>query len=153
MRPEQKVSHQCQAYISAEMQAFIAEQVLCFLCTVDQHGQCPVNRWGGVADFLVTSPPSDASPGGTIFLPDYAGNGAFEAIGNIPETGQASLVIPNYAAQLALCISGTALKVELDELPAQLMQRCLVLPVVCGRRLQKSSPGDTMEICEPLHKT
>ena len=114
-----------QSYLSEEMRAFIAEQILCFLCTVDQHGQYAVNHRGGAAGFLVTLPPNNAAPGGTIFLPDYAGNGAFEAVGNILETGQAALVIPNYAAQLALCVSGTARIVELDELPTELAQSCI----------------------------
>lgn len=114
-----------QSYLSKEMGAFIAEQVLCFLCTVDQHGQCAVNHRGGAAGFMAVLPPDDASPGGTILLPDYAGNGAFEAIGNILETGQAAFVIPNYAAQLALCVSGTARILELDELSTELAQSCI----------------------------
>lgn len=57
-------------------------------------------------------------------LPDYAGNGAFEAIGNILETGRVALIVPNYAAQLALCISGWARIVELEELSSELLGRC-----------------------------
>jgi hypothetical protein len=48
------------------------------------------------------------SPGGTILLPDFVGNRAFEAIGIILETGQAALVAPDYAAQLALCFCRTS---------------------------------------------
>jgi uncharacterized protein len=126
-----------QSYLSEEMQAFIAEQVLCFLCTIDQHGQCAVNHRGGASGFLLALPPDNASPGGTILLPDYAGNGAFEAIGNILETGQAALVIPNYAAQLALCISGTARIVELDELSTDLAQSCIGAERVVALSVQR----------------
>jgi uncharacterized protein len=113
-----------QASLSEAMRAFIAQQMLCFLCTVGQDGQCAINHRGGAPGFLLSVPPDATVPGGIVYLPDYAGNGAFEAIGNIFETGQAALVIPNYAAQLALCISGPARVMELDELPADLMGRC-----------------------------
>ncbi len=110
--------------LTAAMQAFIREQVLCFLCTMNQEGQYAVNHRGGTPGFLLPLPPDEAAPGGTVVLPDYAGNGAFEAIGNILETGQAALVIPNYAAQLAVCLSGSARIVELGELAPELVQRC-----------------------------
>lgn len=113
-----------QNYLSEPMRAFIAQQLLCFLCTVDCYGQCAVNHRGGAPGFLVTLPPNTYSPGGTILLPDFAGNGAFEALGNILETGQAAIVVPDYAAQLALCISGLARVLELRELPAKLAQSC-----------------------------
>ncbi len=103
--------------LSEVVNTFIAQQVLCFLCTVDHHGQCAVNHRGGAACFLVTLPPDKTSPGGTILLPDYAGNGAFEAVGNILETGRTALVIPNYPSQVALSVSGSARVLELDELP------------------------------------
>lgn len=106
--------------VTEEVRAFLAEQVLCFLCTVDQMGQCAVNHRNGSPGFLATLPPDASSPGGTLFLPDYAGNGAFEAIGNIFETGQAVLVVPNYAAQLALCLSGSTQVLEMEEVPSQL---------------------------------
>jgi len=111
-------------HLSVEVQAFIEQQVLCFLCTRGEDGQCAINHRGGVPKFLVTLPPTPESPGGRILLPDYAGNGAFEAIGNILETGQAALVIPNYAAQLAILVSGTAQIAELEELPLALAQHC-----------------------------
>jgi hypothetical protein len=57
-------------------------------------------------------------------LPDYAGNGAFEAIGNIFETKQAAVVIPNYAAQMALCLAGSAGVIEVGDLPMELALRC-----------------------------
>jgi hypothetical protein len=113
-----------QQCLSTEIQAFIEQQVLCFLCTRGKDGQCAINHRGGVPKFLVTQPPTPELPGGRILLPDYAGNGAFEAIGNILETGQAALVIPNYAAQLAILVSGTAQVVELEELPREVGQRC-----------------------------
>ncbi|GAC1365748.1 MAG: hypothetical protein NVS2B12_34750 [Ktedonobacteraceae bacterium] len=113
-----------QEHLTEEMRAFLAQQVLCFLCTVSKDGQCAVNHRGGAPGFLLTLPPTAAAPGGMVFLPDYAGNGAFEAFGNILETGLATVLVPHYAAQLALCIIGTARVYELGELPAWLVQKC-----------------------------
>jgi uncharacterized protein len=103
---------------------FIAQQLLCFLCTVDRDGQPAVNHRGGAAGFLLTLPPDVTSPGGIILLPDYAGNGAFEAIGNIFETGKAALLIPNYIAQIAVCATGSAYVLEPGELAPTLMAIC-----------------------------
>lgn len=114
-----------QYILSREVSAFINQQVLCFLCTVDADGQCAVNHRGGAPGFLVTLPPEKYSPGGTILVPDYTGNGAFEAIGNILETGLATLLIPNYVAQLAVQVSGTARILEMGELSPAVAQRCI----------------------------
>ncbi|MBV9690316.1 MAG: pyridoxamine 5'-phosphate oxidase family protein [Ktedonobacteraceae bacterium] len=111
--------------LSEPVCAFIAEQLLCFLCTVGRDGQPAINHRGGAAGFLVTLPPDTIAPGGTILLPDYSGNGAFEAIGNIFETRQAALVIPNYSAQLAVCVSGMARILELGDLSPQVAQSCV----------------------------
>jgi hypothetical protein len=113
-----------QRVLSEEHCRFLSQQVLCFLCTVNQEGQCAVNHRGGAPGFLVHFPHSKATPGGAIFLPDYTGNGAFEAIGNILETKQAALIVPNYVDQVALCISGAACIVEPVDLPVAVAQRC-----------------------------
>ena len=113
-----------QESLSKDIRAFLVQQVLCFLCTVSQDGQYAVNHRGGAPGFLLTLPPNAASPGGTVLLPDYAGNGAFEALGNILETGMASLLVPHYAAQLAVCIAGTARICEMAELAPWLVQKC-----------------------------
>lgn len=122
-RPEQLLNCH-QTGLSETVCDFISQQVLCFLCTVDQEGQCAVNHRGGAPGFLVTLPPDKSSPGGIVLLPDYAGNGAFEAIGNILETGRATLVIPNYAAQLAICVSGPAYILEPEDLAPELVGKC-----------------------------
>jgi hypothetical protein len=111
--------------LSETVCAFISQQALCFLCTVDREGQCAVNHRGGAPGFLVPLPPDKSSPGGIVLLPDYAGNGAFEAIGNILETGRATLVIPNYAAQLAVCVAGPAHILEPEDLAPDLARKCV----------------------------
>src|SRR5579875_51712 len=120
----QRLLNARQDYLSEEVRFFLSKQVLCFLCTAGQNGQCTVNHRGGAPGFLVTFPPDRLSPGGMVILPDYAGNGAFEALGNILETGLATLVVPNYAAQMAVCIAGTAGIFDFEELPQWLAQKC-----------------------------
>lgn len=110
--------------LTPEVRSFLARQVLCYVCTIDQHGQPAVNHRGGAAGFLVTMEPDRLTPGGVVLLPDYAGNGAFEAIGNILETGKAALLVPGYAEQVALCVGGEAVILEPGHLPAFLRDRC-----------------------------
>ncbi len=114
-----------QKALSEDHCRFLSQQALCFLCTVNREGRCAVNHRGGAPGFLVPFPPRTATPGGEILLPDFAGNGAFEAIGNIVETGQAAIVVPNYAAQVALCVSGAAHVVEPKDVQETVAQRCV----------------------------
>jgi len=109
---------------SEELCRFLFQQVLCFLCTVNRDGRCAVNHRGGRRGFLVPYPPGKGAPAGIVLLPDYAGNGAFEAIGNIFETQQASLIVPDYTAQLAVCLSGAACVVEPKDLRQEVAERC-----------------------------
>jgi uncharacterized protein len=104
--------------------AFLGRQVLCYLCTMDRYGQCAANHRGGAAGFLVTLEPDRLTPGGVVLLPDYAGNGAFEALGNILETGKATLLVPGYAEQVALCVAGDAVALEPAQLPVFLREKC-----------------------------
>lgn len=110
--------------LTADVCAFLGRQVLVYLCTVDRHGQYAVNHRGGAPGFLVTLEPDRLTPGGVVLLPDYAGNGAFEALGNILETGKAALLVPGYAEQLALCITGAAEILEPGQLPGFLRAQC-----------------------------
>ncbi len=122
--PRDEVVKGPHCWLTKPLRAFLASQVLCYLCTVDQHGYCAVNHRGGAAGFLVPLPPSREAPGGTLIIPDYAGNGAFEAIGNILETGKAAVVVPDFLAQVALCLAGAARVSELWELPDEVARRC-----------------------------
>ncbi|MBV9230665.1 MAG: pyridoxamine 5'-phosphate oxidase family protein [Chloroflexi bacterium] len=121
-RLEELVQHR---QITETLRVFLAQQVLCFLCTVNQSGYCAVNHRGGKRGFLVALPAHKTAVGGEVLLPDYEGNGAFEAIGNILETERAAIVVPDYSAQLALCLSGLARVVEIEELSTEL-QRCCI---------------------------
>jgi hypothetical protein len=113
-----------QRCLTEETMAFIKQQVLCFLCTVNQEGHCAVNHRGGKPGFLLPFLPAATAPGGFVLLPDYAGNGAFEAIGNILEKRQAALLIPSYTAQVALCLTGLADVISVSSLPAELVRQC-----------------------------
>jgi len=115
---------QGQDRLTAEACAFLERQVLCYLCTIDRYGQCAVNHRGGAAGFLVTLEPDRLTPGGVVLLPDYAGNGAFEALGNILETCKATLLVPGYAEQIALCVAGDAVVLEPTQLPVFLRKKC-----------------------------
>lgn len=126
-----------QDVLTEEMCVFIRQQVLSFLCTVDADGQCAVNHRGGAPGFLVTLPPDAFSPGGTILLPDYTGNGAFEATGNILETGIATLIIPDYVAQLAVRVSGSARILEMSELSPAVIQCCVGAERVLALSVQR----------------
>ncbi len=110
--------------LSEAVRAFITGQALCYLCTVNWQGHCAVNHRGGAPGFLVTLPPGDEAPGGRVFLPDYAGNGAFEAVGNILETGNAAILIPDFSAHIALCLSGSARVCEKREVPTAVARQC-----------------------------
>jgi uncharacterized protein len=103
---------------------FLNQQVLCFLCTANREGRCAVNHRGGAPGFLLPFLPDALVPKGMIILPDFAGNGAFEAIGNILETNRAALVVPNYVAHMALCISGLAHVKGMEGLHPELLRRC-----------------------------
>ena len=111
--------------LSEDVCAFLAAQRLCYLCTVDSEGQCAINHRGGTKGFLVTLPPDIGTPHGMILLPDYTGNGAFEAVGNILETRQAAMIVPDFVEQMACCISGSAMILELHELSSDIAQQCI----------------------------
>ena len=84
---------------------FLAEQRLAFVCTVDRNGQCAVNHRGGKSGFISVNGVRGET---CVLLPDYTGNGAFEAIGNIWETGRAAVFVPDAERGYGVCVSGPA---------------------------------------------
>ncbi len=111
--------------LSAPLCDFLQQQISCFLCTANRQNACSVNHRGGAPGFLTTLLPDEDAPGGRLLLPDYKGNGAFEAIGNIFETGLVTLIVPDYSMQAALVISGIASILEPSELSPDLRTRCV----------------------------
>jgi hypothetical protein len=84
---------------------FLADQGVAFLCTVDRNGQCAVNHRGGKCGFIsVNAIQGEAC----LLLPDYAGNGAFEAVENIWETRRAAVFVPDPERGYGVCVSGPA---------------------------------------------
>jgi uncharacterized protein len=84
---------------------FLADQRVAFVCTVDRNGQCAVNHRGGKCGFISVS---EVQREARVLLPDYAGNGAFEAVGNIWETGRAAVFVPDPERGYGVCVSGPA---------------------------------------------
>jgi hypothetical protein len=84
---------------------FLADQSVAFLCTVDRNGQCAVNHRGGKCGFISVNAIQDEA---CLLLPDYAGNGAFEAVGNIWETRRAAVFVPDPERGYGVCVSGSA---------------------------------------------
>jgi hypothetical protein len=84
---------------------FLADQRVAFVCTVDRNGQSAVNHRGGKRGFIsVNKVQGEAS----VLLPDYTGNGAFEAVGNIWETRRAAVFVPDPERGCGVCVSGPA---------------------------------------------
>ena len=81
----------------------MADQRVAFLCTVNRNGQCAVNHRGGTRGFVSLIRIETKL---WIVLPDYEGNGAFEAIGNIWETHRAAIFVPNAELGYGVCASG-----------------------------------------------
>ena len=94
---------------------FLAYQRMAFLCTTDRNGQCAVNHRGGTRGFISLNR-VEAEP--WILLPDYAGNGAFEAVGNIHETEKAAVLVPDLELGYGICVSGAAKVLDGDALSA-----------------------------------
>jgi hypothetical protein len=84
---------------------FLADQGVAFLCTVDRNGQCTVNHRGGKCGFISVQAVQGEA---WLLLPDYTGNGAFEAIGNIWETRRAAVFVPDPERGYGVCVSGSA---------------------------------------------
>jgi hypothetical protein len=135
--------------LTAPVRAFLEDRVLCYLCTINHAGECGLNHRGGKPGFIVALPPDQRTPCGLILLPDYAGNGAFEAIGNILETGQAALIVPSYVDQLALILSGSARVIEPEHLLPDLQQRCPGAQRVLALVVERIE-GQTGDWQEPL---
>jgi hypothetical protein len=84
---------------------FLADQCVAFLCTVDRNGECAVNHRGGKCGFISVNSVQDEA---WLLLPDYVGNGALEAIGNIWETRRAAVFVPDPGRGYGVCVSGPA---------------------------------------------
>lgn len=123
--------------LSAYLGDFLQQHVSCFLCTANRQGVCSINHRGGAPGFLTTLSPAECAPGGKLLLPDYKGNGAFEAVGNILETGLATIIVPDYSMQVALAISGLARILERDDLTPDLQARCIGAERVVSLAVQR----------------
>jgi uncharacterized protein len=88
-----------------QLAGFLAEQGLAFVCTVDRTGKCAVNHRSGKSGFIAVNEVRGET---RLLLPDYIGNGAFEAIGNIWETGRAAVFVPDPERGYGVCVSGPA---------------------------------------------
>jgi uncharacterized protein len=88
-----------------QLAGFLAKQRMAFVCTADRNGQCAVNHRGGKCGFISVN---EVRGEMRVLLPDYTGNGALEAVGNIWETGQAAVFVPDPERGYGVCVSGPA---------------------------------------------
>jgi hypothetical protein len=88
-----------------ELADFLADQRVAFVCTVDRNGQCAVNHRGGKRGFISVNRVQGEA---WVLLPDYSGDGAFEAVGNIWETRRATVFVPDPERGYGVCVSGPA---------------------------------------------
>jgi uncharacterized protein len=94
-----------QGHLIHQLIDYLADQRVAFVCTVDRNGQCAVNHRGGKCGFISVN---EVQGEACLLLPDYAGNGAFEAVGNVWETGRAAVFVPDRKGGYGICVSGPA---------------------------------------------
>jgi hypothetical protein len=135
---------------------FLADQQVAFVCTVDRTGQCAVNHRGGKCGFISVNRVQGEA---RVLLPDYAGNGAFEAAGNIWETGRAALFVPDPEGGYGVCVSGPAELFDGEVLQTEPFvrlsgaQRVLAIsPLYCQVQFWSDDPErETQEFPVPLN--
>src|SRR5512135_2298037 len=88
--------------LSADDQAFIARQPLCFLATADSEGQPDVSYKGGEPGFVRVLDPT------TLAWPSYDGNGQFRSLGNLSVNPRVALLFIDFERPGRLRIHGRA---------------------------------------------
>jgi predicted pyridoxine 5'-phosphate oxidase superfamily flavin-nucleotide-binding protein len=102
--------------ITADLGAFISEQVSVFLATASREGQPYIQHRGGPAGFLRVLDDK------TIGFVDFAGNRQYITAGNLAENPKACLFLIDYSNRRRVKLWGTAKIVESDDaLIARLM--------------------------------
>ena len=87
--------------LTEEDQAFIQQQDMLFLSTVDPEGRPTVSYKGGARGFVKIE-------GGSLVFPSYDGNGMFYSAGNIAAHSQVGLLFIDFATPNRLRIQGEA---------------------------------------------
>ena len=87
---------------SATSAVAVANADVFFVATAHPERGADVSHRGGPRGFV------KVEPGGTLLIPDYAGNGMFNTLGNLTVDPHAGLIFPDFAAGSALQLSGRA---------------------------------------------
>lgn len=111
----------------------ISNADLLFVASAHPERGADVSHRGGPRGFV------KVEDSGTLLIPDYAGNGMFNTLGNLAVDPHAGLIIPDFAAGVALQLSGTA-EVLWDESERSWrftirQQRTVALPAGTGEEL------------------
>jgi predicted pyridoxine 5'-phosphate oxidase superfamily flavin-nucleotide-binding protein len=101
--------------ITADLAAFIGEQVSAFLATVNADGQPYIQHRGGPAGFLHVLDEH------TIAFADFAGNRQYITSGNLADNPKAHLFLIDYMSRRRVKIWGEAKVVDDPELLVRLM--------------------------------
>lgn len=81
--------------------SFMESQQFFFLATSNAKGECDCSFRGGI-------PPVVVLDDQTLIFPDYAGNGAFQSLGNILENPHVGMLFVNFEHAIRIRINGRA---------------------------------------------
>ncbi|WP_206044476.1 pyridoxamine 5'-phosphate oxidase family protein [Gemmatimonas groenlandica] len=88
--------------ITVDDRAFIEQQDMCFMATVDPQGQPTCSYKGGAPGFVVVLDEH------TLAMPNYDGNGMYLSMGNVEATERVGLLFIDFVAQRRIRVEGAA---------------------------------------------
>jgi len=95
-------------FITDSEKAFIESRMMFFLATVDERGHATCSYRGGDPGFVRVVDEH------TIAFPNYDGNGMYQSMGNVLNTGEVGILFIDFERPQRLRFNGTA-RIDLDD--------------------------------------